>query len=516
IIVGNEGQSFYKDSSECPGNLKWSTTGITIIGNGYGKRSDQLQYPEGLFIEPKKKILYVADASNNRIQKRYPSGEIKTAAGQANGAGGSTPNKLYSPGHVFADENENLFVADMMNQRIQYWEKDAKHGKTVAGNGSDGSALNEFNLADLDNERITRWASTYDPKTSAGTIIAGGNGAGLNPYQLNAPTGLYLDEPNNILYISNEESHSVTQWEMDTYGNRNIYAGIPGRPGNSPAQLMGPEGLTLDKYGNLYITDCMNHRIQMFCPNSVYGITIAGTGQIGNGNYDVIVQAQSGTGKTKTFILAVLQQLDVDCKDYQALILVPTRELAQRIHRVVLALGEYINVTCHACTGGVNVREDMKCLEANVQVVVSISGRIYDMLKRSALRSENIKMFIFDKADELLSRGFNEQIYDVFTMMPENVQVILLSITMLADVLEVATKFMNNPVKILFNREEQTLEDIRQFYVTALSIGRSGRFDRKGAAINVVTNNDRHILRDIEQFYNAQIQEMSLDSADLI
>ncbi|CAF3100602.1 unnamed protein product, partial [Rotaria sp. Silwood2] len=128
-----------------PGNLKWSTTGITIIGNGYGKRSDQLQYPEGLFIEPKTQILYVADASNNRIQKRYPSGEIKTAAGQANGAGGSTPNKLYSPGHVFADENENLFVADMMNQRIQYWEKDAKHGKTVAGNGSDGSALTEFN-----------------------------------------------------------------------------------------------------------------------------------------------------------------------------------------------------------------------------------------------------------------------------------------------------------------------------------------------------------------------------------
>ncbi|CAF4325266.1 unnamed protein product, partial [Rotaria sordida] len=156
------------------------------MGNGYGSGPDQFKYAEGLFIEPKTQILYITDAANNRIQKRYPNGEIKTAAGQANGAGGSAPDELYSPGDVFADENENVFVADMMNQRIQYWEKDAKRGKTVAGNGTVGSALNEFNrpyrvlldskkniiVSDMNNERITRWPSTYDPKTSVGTIIA--------------------------------------------------------------------------------------------------------------------------------------------------------------------------------------------------------------------------------------------------------------------------------------------------------------------------------------------------------
>ncbi|CAF4872745.1 unnamed protein product [Rotaria sp. Silwood1] len=177
----------YKQSSDCPGNLKWSTTGITIIGNGYGSGPDQLQFPQGLFIEPKTQILYVADVSNNRVQ-RYQNGEIKTAAGQANASSGSTSDKLNGPRDVFADENENVFVVDAGNQRIQFWEKNAKHGKTVAGNGSAGSALNEFNYP-----------------------IRGGNGAGLNPYQLNNPTGLYLDESNNILYISNEESHSVTQ-----------------------------------------------------------------------------------------------------------------------------------------------------------------------------------------------------------------------------------------------------------------------------------------------------------------
>ncbi|CAF3173894.1 unnamed protein product [Rotaria sp. Silwood2] len=285
----------------CPGNLKWSTTGITIIGNGYGSGPDQLQFPQGLFIEPKTQILYVADVSNNRVQKRYPNGEIETAAGQANASSGSTSDKLNGPRDVFADENENVFVVDAGNERIQFWEKNPKRGKTVAGTGTAGSALNEFNypmrvlldskkniiVADLQNERITRWPPTYDPKTSIGTIIAGGNGAGLNPYQLNNPTGLYLDEPNNILYISNEESHSVTQWYLEAYGNKNIYAGIPGRPGNSAAQLNSPQGLTLDKYGNLYITDCANHRIQMFCPYAVYGITIAGTGQIGNGSNEL-------------------------------------------------------------------------------------------------------------------------------------------------------------------------------------------------------------------------------------
>jgi translation initiation factor 4A len=75
-------------------------------------------------------------------------------------------------------------------------------------------------------------------------------------------------------------------------------------------------------------------------------------------------------------------------------------------------------------------------------------------------------MFVLDEADEMLSRGFKEQIYDVFTTMPQNIQVILLSATMPNDVLEVTTKFMNDPIKILVKKEELTLEGIRQFYVT--------------------------------------------------
>jgi translation initiation factor 4A len=336
--------------------------------------------------------------------------------------------------------------------------------------------------------------------------------------------------------------------------------------------------------------------------------------------HDVIAQAQSGTGKTATFAISILQQLDMEFKDCQALILAPTRELAQQIQKVVLALGDYMGVTCHACIGGTNVREDMKRLEGGVQIVVGTPGRVYDMLNRSALHSKNIKMFVLDEADEMLSRGFKEQIYDVFTTMPQNIQVILLSATMPNDVLDVTSKFMNDPVKILVKKEELTLEGIRQFYVTVEReewkldtlcdlyetltitqavifsntrrkvdwltekmrsrdftvsamhgdmdqkerdvimkefrtgssrvlittdllargidvqqvslvinydlpnnrenyihrIGRGGRFGRKGVAINFVTDDDRRTLRDIEQFYNTQIQEMPMNVADLI
>ncbi|CAF1180155.1 unnamed protein product [Adineta steineri] len=181
--------------------------------------------------------------------------------------------------------------------------------------------------------------------------------------------------------------------------------------------------------------------------------------------YDVIAQAQSGTGKTIMASIAVLQQLNVDCKNCQALILVPTRELAQGTHRVVLALGEYMNVTCHARVSGVNIREDMKRLATSVQVVVSTPGRIYDMLERSALYSENIKMFVLDDADELLARGFKDQIYELLTMLSRTIQVIVVSSTMSSELLEIAAKFMNDPVQILTKREDRTLDGIRQFYV---------------------------------------------------
>jgi translation initiation factor 4A len=181
--------------------------------------------------------------------------------------------------------------------------------------------------------------------------------------------------------------------------------------------------------------------------------------------HDVIAQAQSGTGKTATFSISALQKLDLSNPQCQALILAPTRELAQQIQKVVIALGDFMKVQCHACIGGTIVREDMKILEAGAQVVVGTPGRVFDMINRGALKTDHMKMFILDEADEMLSRGFKDQIYDVFQRLPQATQVVLLSATMPSEVMEVTTKFMRDPIRILVKKDELTLEGIKQFYV---------------------------------------------------
>ncbi|XP_069474732.1 eukaryotic initiation factor 4A-II isoform X1 [Ambystoma mexicanum] len=182
--------------------------------------------------------------------------------------------------------------------------------------------------------------------------------------------------------------------------------------------------------------------------------------------YDVIAQAQSGTGKTATFAISILQQLEIDLKESQALVLAPTRELAQQIQKVILALGDYMGATCHACIGGTNVRNEMQKLQAEApHIVVGTPGRVFDMLNRRYLSPKWIKMFVLDEADEMLSRGFKDQIYEIFQKLSTNIQVVLLSATMPTDVLEVTKKFMRDPIRILVKKEELTLEGIKQFYI---------------------------------------------------
>uniref|UniRef100_A0A7R9YCD0 RNA helicase n=1 Tax=Pinguiococcus pyrenoidosus TaxID=172671 RepID=A0A7R9YCD0_9STRA len=336
--------------------------------------------------------------------------------------------------------------------------------------------------------------------------------------------------------------------------------------------------------------------------------------------HDVIAQAQSGTGKTATFSIALLHNVDETINECQALIMAPTRELAQQIQKVVMALADFMELVVHACVGGTAVREDIRVLQQGVHVVVGTPGRVYDMINRRHLRTDSIKLFVLDEADEMLSRGFKDQIYEVFRYLPQDVQVALFSATMPLEVLEVTNQFMRNPKTILVKKDELTLEGIKQFYIgidkedwkletlcdlyetltitqaiiycntrrkvdwlveqmtkrdftvscmhgemeqrerdiimrefrsgssrvlitTDLlargidvqqvslvinydlptnrenyihRIGRSGRFGRKGVAINFVTEEDTRYLRDIEEFYQTQVQEMPQNIADLI
>jgi len=343
---------------------------------------------------------------------------------------------------------------------------------------------------------------------------------------------------------------------------------------------------------------------------------------------DVIVQSQSGTGKTATFCAGILQRISTERRDTQALVLAPTRELAQQIQKVCTALGRNMGVQVHACIGGTKLSDDIKALAGAassgtggaVHIVAGTPGRVFDMISRRHLATRGVRMLVLDEADEMFRGGFREQIYDVYRSLPAGTQVVLASATLPPDILALTDKFMTDPVRILVKRDELTLEGIKQFFiavqkegwkfetlsdlyesltitqcvifcntrnkvvwlakkmreakfpvsymhgdmvqeernelmkdfrsgttrvlittdlwargidVTQISmvinydvpttreqylhrIGRSGRYGRKGVAINLVTDEEMPILRDIEMFYATQIDEMPANVQDMI
>jgi translation initiation factor 4A len=124
-----------------------------------------------------------------------------------------------------------------------------------------------------------------------------------------------------------------------------------------------------------------------------------------------------------------------------------------------------MEVECLACVGGTVVGEQVTKLQEGAHIVIGTPGRVLDMVNRKALRTDSIKIFCLDEADEMLSRGFKDQIYEVFQILPRDTQVVLFSATMSTDVLETTKKFMREPIRILVKRDELTLEGIKQFHI---------------------------------------------------
>lgn len=181
---------------------------------------------------------------------------------------------------------------------------------------------------------------------------------------------------------------------------------------------------------------------------------------------DLIAQAQSGTGKTATFCVGTLQNVQLTRRECQVLVMAPTRELAQQIFTVMDAVGQHMTgLQCHACVGGTSVREDIEILRRGVHVVVGTPGRVNHMVDKGILNLRSMKSFVLDEADEMLSRGFKDQIYQTFQTIDPKVQVCLFSATMDNDTIEITQKFMSDPIRILVKKEEVTLEGIKQFYV---------------------------------------------------
>lgn len=180
---------------------------------------------------------------------------------------------------------------------------------------------------------------------------------------------------------------------------------------------------------------------------------------------DLIAQAQSGTGKTGAFTIGLLQYMDEKLQKPQVIILSPTRELAYQTNTVIKTIGKMMNVSVCLMSGNVSVTENIKNIESNPQIIVACPGRLNDMLRRNILELKHIKLLVLDEADEMLSVGFKDQIYQIFQYLPQNICVSLFSATLPTELHELTSKFMRKPVEILVKTEMLTLEGITQYYI---------------------------------------------------
>jgi len=183
---------------------------------------------------------------------------------------------------------------------------------------------------------------------------------------------------------------------------------------------------------------------------------------------DIIAQAQSGTGKTAAFGIGALSIVNVQDNFTQVLVLSPTKELANQTSNVIKSLGSMMNgLRIQTVYGGSPYEESSNIFsdKNTPHIICGCPGRVYDLIKKDRLASKKIKLIILDEADEMLSNGFKEQVYNIFQNFNNDIQVALFSATLPANIFPIIDKIMRNPVKICVKAEQLTLEGISQYYV---------------------------------------------------
>ena len=182
---------------------------------------------------------------------------------------------------------------------------------------------------------------------------------------------------------------------------------------------------------------------------------------------DIIAQAQSGTGKTAAFTIGALSRINLKSETTQVLILSPTHELTKQIASVISGIGSMMEgLSVKILIGGSSIEQDAISLKKTIpHIIVGCPGRVYDMMYRNYIISKNIKLMILDEADEMLSFGFKEQVYDIFTHCDSNVQVALFSATLPSNIYSITSKFMRDPIKISVTADNLTLEGIKQYFI---------------------------------------------------
>lgn len=192
-------------------------------------------------------------------------------------------------------------------------------------------------------------------------------------------------------------------------------------------------------------------------------IQIKGIQAISTGK-DCLLQSQSGTGKTGTYLLGVLNKINPEKKHCQILVMVPTRELADQVVKVCTNFIKYTKINMASCIGGTNINNNINNLK-KAHIIIGTTGRIEHMIKLKHVNLNKLECIVLDEADTMLSFGFKEKINNIMKFVKAEIQKCLLSATVPRMVLDITKEMMSEPIKVLLKKEDVTVKAIKQYYL---------------------------------------------------
>lgn len=178
---------------------------------------------------------------------------------------------------------------------------------------------------------------------------------------------------------------------------------------------------------------------------------------------DILARAKNGTGKTGAYTIPILERIDASRNVLQALVIVPTRELALQTSQICIELGKHLECKVMVTTGGTNLKDDIMRLYDPVHIIVATPGRILDLMNKELVKMDNCKILVLDEADKLLSQDFKGMLDNIISFLPRNPQILLYSATFPLTVEEFMRKHLSNPYEINL-MDELTLKGVTQYY----------------------------------------------------
>jgi superfamily II DNA/RNA helicase len=192
-------------------------------------------------------------------------------------------------------------------------------------------------------------------------------------------------------------------------------------------------------------------------PIQIKGIQSLNTGK------DCILQSQSGTGKTATYLLGVMNRLEENNK-IQGIILTPTRELSEQVFNVAKCISKKTNIKICKCIGGTNMYKNKQELK-NSNLIIGTIGRVYHLIEENRINFHSLKFIVIDEADDILSDGISKKLRDIFDKLTDTTQMCLISATLSSNVFNTSKKMMHDPIKVLLKKNEIAVDLISQFYL---------------------------------------------------